>query len=374
MPTHEKTPANQSLRIGDYVSIHLRGSSWYANYSEDGRQRRISLKTSSKKQARLSASKIETRLLSGTKEARKDVPAQELVQEYIDYIKGGSLARKTKQKYLRVLDAVLHSLGGSGELDYAFVDRFRKQRLQQVSESTTYDECMIILQATKFGERRQLLTRNPLAGYNIIEPKPKSQPCWTRDEGESIVENVTNPLYRAAFQTLLDTGMRSGELTHLQWSDVDIQQNVFHIREKTWKENGEEQHWRPKTGDQRAVPITRNVKSMLEKLSRRNDWVFLAPVSRKYPLGDHRITETRLLKALKPVLKKLSLPGKVHTFRHTFISVALTSGVPEATVRMWVGHVDAAIIRRYTHIADQISQQQMSLLTQKLESPSPVLR
>jgi integrase len=86
------------------------------------------------------------------------------------------------------------------------------------------------------------------------------------------------------------------------------------------------------------------------------------------------MTETRLLKALKPVLKKLSLPGKVHTFRHTFISVALTSGIPEATVRMWVGHVDAAIIRRYTHIADQISQQQMLLLAQKLESPNPVLR
>jgi len=46
---------------------------------------------------------------------------------------------------------------------------------------------------------------------------------------------------------------------------------------------------------------------------------------------------------LKRLLKKLGLPGHLPTFRHTFISLALTRGVPEATVRKWVGHVDDEI-------------------------------
>lgn len=92
--------------------------------------------------------------------------------------------------------------------------------------------------------------------------------------------------------------------------------------------------------------------------------MLLAPPSWKYPDGRHRLTSSRLLKALKRLLKKLSLSGHVHTFRHTFISHALTSGIPEATVRSWVGHVDDKIIRRYTHIADRVSQQHMKELTQ----------
>ena len=365
----DQTSSNSSERIGEYVSIYLRGSKWCVNFMEGGRQHRVSLKTTSKKQAHLNALKIENRLLVGEREPRKDVAAKELIQGYRDHVQSGSLATTTKRKYLRVLDAVLYQaeeLRDASDLDFSFLDRFRTHRLKQVSELTTYDECVIILQMTKFGERRKLISRNPLAGYPIKKPKPNPQPCWTREEGEQIVANAPFP-YRIAFLVLLDTGMRSAELTHLQWADMDFQHNVIHVRGKTWTENAETQTWRPKTGDQRVVPMTPQVKTELRTLRRRNEWVFLAPASPQYPAGDHRLTENRLLKALKPVLKKLSLPRKVHTFRHTFISVALTNGIPVATVQAWAGHLDVAIIKLYTHVADQVSQQQMEQLAAKLQ-------
>jgi hypothetical protein len=53
------------------------------------------------------------------------------------------------------------------------------------------------------------------------------------------------------------------------------------------------------------------------------------------------------------------LPGHLHTFRHSFISHALTSGVPPAIVRTWVGHVDEEIMKVYTHIADRQSRAAM---------------
>ena len=43
-------------------------------------------------------------------------------------------------------------------------------------------------------------------------------------------------------------------------------------------------------------------------------------------------------------------------------SEPLTRGVPEATVREWVGHVDDEMIRRYTHIASQESHGAMQRL------------
>ena len=54
----------------------------------------------------------------------------------------------------------------------------------------------------------------------------------------------------------------------------------------------------------------------------------------------------------------------LHTFRHAFISNAITKGTPEAVVRDWVGHVDADILKLYTHIADQDSQAAMRRLAE----------
>jgi integrase len=80
----------------------------------------------------------------------------------------------------------------------------------------------------------------------------------------------------------------------------------------------------------------------------------------KMPRRWTQISDRRALCHLKTVLKQLKLEGHQHTFRHSFISHALTSGVPEAIVRKWVGHVDARIMKTYTHIADRISQNAMS--------------
>lgn len=55
---------------------------------------------------------------------------------------------------------------------------------------------------------------------------------------------------------------------------------------------------------------------------------------------------------MKRVLKPLGFKGHLHTFRHTFISHAISSGIPAEIVRGIVGHVDDDILKLYTHIAD----------------------
>jgi integrase len=143
-------------------------------------------------------------------------------------------------------------------------------------------------------------------------------------------------------------------LKHLTWDDLDFGRGVILIREKDG--------WKPKTGDHRAIPMSPKARAILSNLPRKAKWVFTAPASAKYPAGDHPLSERRLLEYLKRVLKKLGLPGHVHTFRHSFISHALTQGIPEAIVRQWVGHVDPEVIRLYTHVLDQTSQAAMQRL------------
>ncbi len=263
-------------------------------------------------------------------------------------------------KYNAVLDRVAELAGrlkrkSMAGIDLQFIDVYRKDRTEaEAAPKTIYNETMIIRQLVNFAKSRRLVAIDPLAGLRLREPKPTPQPCWTQDEVERILGASSQP-YQPALTILADTGLRVGELKHLTWDDVDHANNVLHVRAK--------EGWKPKTGDQRAVPMSPRVRSVLEGLPQGSKWIVTAPASPAYPNGDHQVSERRLLKALKQILQKLGLRGHLHTFRHAFISRALTSGIPESVVRAWVGHVDADVIRLYTHIADAASQDSMRRLT-----------
>jgi integrase len=198
-----------------------------------------------------------------------------------------------------------------------------------------------------------MISRDPLKGIRLKKPKPRPQPWWTRKQVDQIVRASDKP-QRDVFRVLAETGMRIGELKHLTWDDVEFESGVLFVRPKDG--------WQPKSGDQRAIPMTPVVREVLSQRPRDARWVFTAPRSRQYPDGKHFVSERRLLAYLKSVLKQLKLPGHLHTFRHSFISHALTSGVPEAIVQHWVGHVDREVLNLYTHIADSASCEAMQRL------------
>jgi Phage integrase family len=126
----------------------------------------------------------------------------------------------------------------------------------------------------------------------------------------------------------------------------------------------------PKGRDQRAVPLCDPALALLRSLPHVGRWVFTAPPTSQYPQRDRQIDERRALYHLKKVLKNVDLEGHLHTFRHTVISYALASGTPEASVRKWAGHVDAQILKFYTHVADEDSKAHMVRLFPMPGSPS----
>jgi integrase len=351
---------NPYEKIADRVAIFHRGDIWYANFQQDGKQRRISLKTKSKKQARTMAIRLEADLQDGTYKRPKTAPSiKSVTDSYLQYLRTESKAPKTIQKVelvvRRALDLAerrrLHSVA---DIDLTFVDAYRSERVAAAAKpKTVLNETVIVRQIVNFALSRKLVDEDPLAGLKLKKPKLTEQPCWTRAEVDRILA-ASDGWHRDALLILAETGMRVGEAKWLTWADVDLERNVLHVRAKPG--------WRPKTGDQRAIPITPVLRSLLERLNRDSQWVLTAPRSRQFPEGGRQISERRLLQYLKRVVKKQGLVGHLHTFRHAFISNALTSGIPEAVVRSWVGHVDPQIMRLYTHINDVASQAAMARL------------
>jgi integrase len=351
---------SDSEPVGDRVRIFRRGQVWYANFQDGGKQHRLSLRTSSKKEARRRALKIAHDLEAGRwKPASVPTTIAEGIEAYQNFLRAEGRAPKTLGKYNKVFERVL-DLSNDREItelsgiDLKFVDAYKGLRTDKGAKlKTIYTEAVIIRQLINFALVRDMILNDPLKGIRLRKPKPTPQPCWTYQQVQTILANSPETVQRA-FTLLAETGMRFGELAWLTWDDIDLKANVLHIRAK--------EGWKPKTGDQRSVPLSEIARAVLQSLPRRGTWVVTMPSSRTHRQAGRQWTERRLLDALKRILRKLNLLGKLHTFRHYFISNALMQGMPEATVRKWVGQVDEEILKLYTHIHDRASQAAMQRL------------
>lgn len=357
-------------RVGCRTSIFKRKGTWYVNYQQqDGRQVRKSLKTRNKVVATRKAGQIESELREGEIPSQPQATSVEtLISEYIQSLVTNGRATKTLAKYrcvLRRFDKLL-----TGE-DVARVTQIRARHLQKYRNArseagcqakTIYNETVILLQLMKFAKRMDYITTEPFKNFPNPEPRPARQPCWTPEETERILESAKDQ-DRLAFTILADSGIRLGELQWLSWDDIDLEGRTLQVREKD--------DWKPKTGDQRSVPLSRRLVTMLSVTDPVGRWVIIRPHTAADP-EPRQLNPRRLLAALKRILKGLGLEGHLHTFRHSFISKALLGGTPEAVVRDWVGHVDPAILKLYTHVTHEQSQRFIDRLSTGSHAGSPI--
>lgn len=355
----KRNPNNEKYElVGEIVSIYRRDGSkkWYAYWRANGQVSRKSLGTAHVGKARKLALELEQQIVAGTAQvAEQPVGIDEAIEEYIAYLRGQRRSTKTIGKYqhcFSILSKLAEERGLKrlNQIDHRFVDAFRNHRAENAKPKTLKNDLVTIRQLINFALQRKLIAEDPLHGLKIEATPATPQPFWTIEQVDQIL-SLAKPPYQSYFQFLAYTGARAGEAIWLTWDDVDFDNSVIHIRPK--------EGWKPKTGDQRVVPMGPELREVLMRQPRQWRWVFTARPSFKCPVAGRQISDRRALCHLKTVLTKLTLNGHQHTFRHSFISHALTRGVAEAIVRQWVGHVDSRIMKTYTHIADAISQQAM---------------
>ncbi|MBT5018043.1 MAG: tyrosine-type recombinase/integrase, partial [Planctomicrobium sp.] len=314
MSANSNTPVSVREKVGERVTIYKRGKSWWVSYQLDRKQQREPLATESKKEARRKALIIEAELLQGKRETTlPPVLITEAIDEYLAFLKTEGRAEKTLNKYRYVLNkfaalAITQRKTSLHQLNLRMIDAYRKLRTEEKrSAKTIHCDTYIIRQLVNFALSRKMISKDPLEGLKNPQPKRTEQPCWTPDEVVQILEAANEP-QKSIFTAYADTGMRFGELQWLTWEDVDFEKNLIHIRPKDG--------WKPKTGESRNVRMTKRLKRVLQNQPRKFRWVFTAPPSTKYPNGGNQISERRLLKSLKRLLKRIGLPpaGKLHTF------------------------------------------------------------
>lgn len=331
---------------------------WYSVYLRvDGKSIRKALRTKSLREAELRARRMESELLTnGLEEKSKNISVEAVIEEYLESRKALGRSQKTLGKYRHGLTIFLESCREIGVLrlkdcDLRTIDRFRKNR--KGSPKTVHCDLVVIRQLFNFARKRKLLATDPVSGMEIRRPKPTAQPYWNASQVDSILARA-NEHYRPLFQFLAQTGARIGEAQWLTWDDLDFGSGAILIRGKPG--------WQPKSKDQRSIPMSPPLRAMLLARLHISCWVFPSDRGGSSAEPDRQLSSRRALKHLKAVLSQLKLSGHIHTFRHSFVSMALANGTPPAVVRRWAGHLDDQILDRYTHVADKDAKAHMDRL------------
>jgi integrase len=169
-------------------------------------------------------------------------------------------------------------------------------------------------------------------------PKPEREPEeYTDDEINALLNHATGE-ERLVLNSFLCSGLRSGELAHLCFGDIDFKHSVWTVQPKT--------DWNTKTVEsQRDVPVP---VWLTIKIKDRMEGMKLARTALVFPNSKGH-ADLHLLRIVKRVADKAKIGGRVddHKFRSTCITRWLRDGHSVPEVMKWVGHVSPDTLLRY---------------------------
>ena len=316
-----------------------KGTHWYLDYCVDGRRVRKRV-GKSKKLADLALADIQVKL--ERKELgfqTKDKNLADFIAECLDYAK----TNKSRGSYVRN-EIVLRTFTGFAKIERLrgitpqLIESYKKFRLEGGTMASTINtELNTIKAALNRAVALGYLARNPCREVKKLKAPRKQVRFLSKEEAKKLLE-AGNGRMGPIIETLLYTGLRRGELTHLAWADVDLPRRVIAVQAKDG--------WHPKDYEVRHIPMAPRLHELLKSLPRKDcPWVF--STCNGGPHLGHILSRDFRKLARACGIKDASL----HTLRHTFASHLVMNGTDVYTVQKLLGHSSIKTTEIYAHLA-----------------------
>ncbi len=206
--------------------------------------------------------------------------------------------------------------------------------------------------------KEKLIPSNPCD--DCIPPKiqKKEMKILKPEDMAAYLREAENRSVLPMFFLVLCTGLRRGEISALQWEDLDIERKILTVnKQAAAAKGGGVKVVPPKTDTSvRQISVSQQVIDLLKQEHEKhpdNPIMFPSPVNGGmwYPDAINRLHQR--------ILKSAGLEHiRLHDLRHTFASVALQNGVDIKTVSSMLGHFDAGFtLRTYTHVTARSQEQ-----------------
>jgi site-specific recombinase XerD len=265
---------------------------------------------------------------------------QILAQQFYDYslhIKG--LSKDTNKRYRNIINyyckfAKVETIDQVREEDIrAMFFHGRAERKWSPNTYICYHRSLTVF--FRWCVEQKYMTRNPMTEIILPKVDRKLPPKLTKQEAFRLLEFVFNYPYEyrylryrnhAIFSMFVFAGLRKGELLHLKYTDVDIENLTIFIR-------------KGKGNKDRIIPMSytlaQTLKTYLQERSRLKKTCpeFFTSLNR-----NAGFTEDGLKHLTNKLKEAVDIDFTIHRLRHTFATLMLEGGCDIYSLSKMMGH------------------------------------
>lgn len=350
---------------------------------------------------------IERDLQDGIDSSKGDMTLNQLFYTYMKT--KSSLRESTRCNYLAVWKNAIESTD-LGNMKIAKIKQFHIRAFYSgfVKEGYAANTIKLyhnlIYPALELAVESDIIRKNPAKDcQKIIGGTKKERTAMTIDEQGKMLDFVKeSSRYNVYYPMLifaLSTALRVGELTGLRWSDVDLKQNVIHVRQQLIYKNlgnGCQFHIQPLKTEagrrdiplvaaarkslikQRELSILLGKTAKIQEVEGISDFVFINSQGRPYAVNAINFILANVVKGYnqaeemkaeiehrKPVL----LPHiSAHILRHTACTRLAETGLEPKVLQYIMGHANVSItLDVYTHLDFTQIQEKMEAVQENMK-------
>ena len=353
------------------MGVYKRGKTWYISYRNPKKRKIVRRAVSwarceadAKKEYRKARSDVQkSKMRAAWGAPDSDLTLAQVLDRFIAY--GKKHKRSWRDDQLRIAP-IKEQIGAMKAMDVSpdTIEQYlawkREHNLRgkqggKVEVGTLNRHLAVIRSAYSLAVRDGLLIDNPARKVRPFKGEKRRERTLAEQEYQRILEQVI-PHARPLVVIGWETPMRRREIEHLRWAQVDFQARVIRL-------TGED----TKTATGRAVPLSKAAYECLSRIKKEQveqtnvnlksapyvfRWRDRTGVWRHFAEGIHR--------SFSSACRRAGVKGVVfHTLRHTWITRAVSSGMPWAVVMAITGHKSAATMLRYTHVSETDSRAAM---------------
>lgn len=344
-------------------------------YNGTKRIRHIETFYGGKKEAVLRENELKIQLKNNTYVRKNYMTMKELTEEWLKS-KKGNIGIKTYKEYERNCNNIIKCMGHIKikDINVKILEDFynelkickdKGKNKNGYSEKTVKHHYTLVSEIFNSAIKWGYLNNNPNRNVTPIKVHKKEIKCYSPEEVAKLIEVLQRePIkYQAVIMLALDSGCRRGELTGLNWEDIDFEKSTININKATQYVAGYgtfEKSTKTDTSN-RIVYITHTTIQILKKYKKEQN-------EKRLLLGDKwqeskRVFTTdygedmhpdRPYKILKQIIKKYNLKDiTFHGLRHTSISLQISSGIQTQIISKRAGHSNISITHNiYSHFFD----------------------
>lgn len=227
--------------------------------------------------------------------------------------------------------------------------------------------------------KNDYIAKNPADGLILPrceeDEEDREKRVLTKEEQKIFFEYSKHTMYHNAYQLVLETGLRVGEVGGLQWNDIDWERKSIKVQRTLLQKKGGFYFGSPKTKkSKREIPLTNRAIEILKEqkllqsrlMARSKNWSLVWHGLIFTTINGNPVGASTFKEMINRIVYNINLDRKnsgepyeefehlfMHSLRHTFATRSIENGIKPKVLQTIMGHSSITVtMDLYVHILD----------------------